>query len=132
MNPNRAPVAAREGGREPGDLVSADSVDRHRVARRGCTAAAAAATAGPRLHASPRIAIQATPTDLRETGSSTYYRAVMTEPRALITRRYSKVKGLRARGILSPASAPCEIDGCRNCSPLPDFRAHGTGYVCRG
>jgi hypothetical protein len=75
------------------------------------------------------VFIQATPTDLPETGSSTYYRAVMTEPRALITRRYSKVKGLRARGILSPASAPCEIDGCRNCSPLPDFRGHGTGYV---
>jgi hypothetical protein len=66
---------------------------------------------------------------LPETGSSTYYRAVMTEARALITRRYSKVKGLRARGILSPASAPCEIDGCRNCSPLPGFRGHGTGYV---
>ena len=61
--------------------------------------------------------------------SSTYYRAIMSEPRALITRRYSKVKGLRARGILSPASAPCEIDGCRNCSPLPRFRGHGTGYV---
>src|SRR4029077_6899417 len=51
------------------------------------------------------------------------------EPRALITRRYSKVKGLRARGILSPATPPCEIDGCRNRSPLPDHRGRGTGYV---
>ena len=30
------------------------------------------------------------------------------------TARYSKVKALRARGILSPATPPCEIDGCRN------------------
>ena len=55
--------------------------------------------------------------------------AAMTEPRALITRRYSRVKGLRARGILSPAIAPCEIDGCCNRSPLPDFRGRGSGYV---
>ena len=55
--------------------------------------------------------------------------AAMTEPRALITRRYSKVKGLHARGILSPATPPCEIDGCRNRSPLPDHRGRGTGYV---
>ena len=55
--------------------------------------------------------------------------AAMTEPRALITRRYSKVKGLRARGILSPATAPCEIDGCRNRSPVPGHRGRGTGYV---
>jgi hypothetical protein len=53
----------------------------------------------------------------------------MTEPRALITRRYSKVKGLRARGILSPATPPCEIDGCLSRSPLPDCRGRGTGYV---
>jgi hypothetical protein len=51
------------------------------------------------------------------------------EPRALIIRRYSKVKGLRARGILSPATPPCEIDGCRNRSPLPGYRGRGTGYV---
>jgi hypothetical protein len=51
------------------------------------------------------------------------------EPRSLITRRYSKVKGLRAQGILSPATPPCEIDGCRNRSPLPDHRGRGTGYV---
>jgi hypothetical protein len=55
--------------------------------------------------------------------------AAMTEPRALITRRYSRVKGLRARGILSPAIAPCEIDGCCNRSPVPGFRGRGTGYV---
>jgi hypothetical protein len=55
--------------------------------------------------------------------------AAMTEPRALITRRYSQVKGLRARGILSPATPPCEIDGCRNRSPLPGHRGRGTGYV---
>jgi len=53
----------------------------------------------------------------------------MIEPRALITRRYSKVKALRARGILSPATPPCEIDGCRNRSPFPDHRGRGTGYV---
>jgi hypothetical protein len=69
------------------------------------------------------------PTGFPETGGSTRYRAVMTEPRALITRRYSKVKGLRARGILSPASAPCEVDGCRNRSPRPNVRGRGTGYV---
>ena len=51
------------------------------------------------------------------------------EPRPLITRRYSKVKGLRARGILSPATPPCEIEECRNRSPLPDHRGRGTGYV---
>jgi len=51
------------------------------------------------------------------------------EPRSLITRRYSKVKGLRAQGILSPATPPCEIDGCHNRSPLPDHRGRGTGYV---
>src|SRR5215813_4966942 len=55
--------------------------------------------------------------------------AAMAEPRALITRRYSKVKGLRARGILSPATPPCEIGGCSNRSPLPDHRGRGTGYV---
>lgn len=51
------------------------------------------------------------------------------EPRPLITRRYSHVKGLRARGILSPATPPCEIGGCRNRLPLPDHRGRGTGYV---
>src|SRR5204862_3639958 len=55
--------------------------------------------------------------------------AAMIEPPALITRRYSKVKALRARGILSPATPPCEIDGCRNRSPFPDHRGRGTGYV---
>src|SRR5262249_30835642 len=55
--------------------------------------------------------------------------AAMAEPRALITRRYSKVKGLRARGIFSPAAPPCEIDGCRNRSPVPGHRGRGTGYV---
>jgi hypothetical protein len=53
----------------------------------------------------------------------------VVEPRTLITRRYSMVKGLRARGILSPATPPCEIGGCRNRSPLPDYHGHGTGYV---
>jgi len=53
----------------------------------------------------------------------------VVEPRSLITRRYSKVKGLRARGILSPATPPCEIERCRNRSPLPDHRGRGTGYV---
>lgn len=53
----------------------------------------------------------------------------MTEPRSLITRRYSKVKGLRARGIMSPASAPCEIGGCRNREPFSDYGGRGTGYV---
>src|SRR5262249_1726039 len=55
--------------------------------------------------------------------------AAMTEPRTLITRRYSKVKGLRAQGILSPATAPCEIDGCSHRSPVPGLRGAGTGYV---
>lgn len=53
----------------------------------------------------------------------------VVEPRTLITRRYSKVKGLRGQGILSPAAPPCEIGGCRNRSPLPDYRGRGTGYV---
>ena len=51
------------------------------------------------------------------------------ELRTLITRRYSKVRGLRARGIMSPASAPCEIEGCRNRDPLSGYRGRGTGYV---
>jgi hypothetical protein len=55
--------------------------------------------------------------------------AAMTGPRALITRRYSKVKGLRARGILSPATPPCQIDRCSNRSPVPGHRGRGTGYV---
>ena len=72
---------------------------------------------------------QPAPADRRRLAVAPVTVAAMTEPRALITRRYSKVKGLRAQGILSPATPPCEIDGCHNHSPLPDHRGRGTGYV---
>jgi transposase len=51
------------------------------------------------------------------------------EPRTLVTRRYSQVKGLRARGIMSAASAPCELPGCHWRAAMTDYRGRGTGYV---